>query len=220
MTLVGIDEAGKGPCIGPMVVAGVSIEPDDEKVLAAMGVKDSKLLSVEEREKLYDLIKKMVKSYHIEIVQPQEIDEALYSPSENLLTLETKKMGNIIRALEPKKVILDCPSTNIKNFTVRLQKLIPDGIETYAAFKADEEHPVVGAASILAKVVRDREIEKLKEEFQVEFGSGYASDPRTKIFIEEHWNNELYAPIFRKSWETWKQKKRAAEQSQLEHFGL
>ena len=76
-------------------------------------------------------------------------------------------------------------------------------------------HPVVSAASIIAKVTRDQEIKKLKQEYNVEFGSGYPSDPRTKSFLEA--NHDKY-PFFRTTWEPYKKVANAKNQRKLDNF--
>ena len=110
--IIGIDDAGRGPVIGPMVLAGVLIDEFDNSKLKEMGVKDSKLLSIRNRKRVRD---KIVEDYkhHLEISEPREIDE-----SSNLNYLEAVKAAMIINKLvsgldEKVKVVLDCPSTNL-----------------------------------------------------------------------------------------------------------
>jgi ribonuclease HII len=79
-----------------------------------------------------------------------------------------------------------------------------DEIQLVVEHKADFNHLIVGAASIIAKVTREKELEKLKKKYHIEFGSGYPSDPTTKKFIEENWNDPKISSIIRKSWATYK----------------
>jgi len=200
--VLGIDEAGRGPVIGPMVMCGVVVEKKDEKKLHALGVKDSKMLAPERREELYEAIKDIAKDFRIIIVQPDEIDEALNSPKSNLNLLEASKTAHIISMLKPDTAYIDCPSNNIDayiNYIVDQTKNTKTKI--IAEHKADTKFISVAAASILAKVTRDREITKLQRKHKVSFGSGYPSDPFTKQFLEANYNKY---PFFRKSWASWK----------------
>src|SRR3989338_9160258 len=113
--ICGIDDAGRGPVIGPMIMAGVLIEDIDLDKLKTIGVKDSKLLSQTRREELFKEIIKIVKDYKIIKIYPEEIDKALFSNTSNLNNLEGEKMAEIINYLRPEKVIVDCPSTNKKS---------------------------------------------------------------------------------------------------------
>jgi ribonuclease HII len=219
MTIVaGVEEAGRGPIIGPMAMCICLIEESEEFQLKALGVKDSKLLTPEQREKLFLLIKSMTTS-RIVLISPKEIDAAVESKEMNLNWLEAKMTAKFIAATRPDKAILDCPSNNIKAYTEYVRKNIPeklrDKVKIVAEHKADVNHPIVSAASILAKVTRDREIEKIKQQYHVDFGSGYPSDPRTKEFVRDNWH--LY-PFFRKSWETYKQVAQQKAQRKLGEF--
>jgi hypothetical protein len=117
MKVVGIDEAGRGPIIGPMVMCGVLIEEGQEKELTALGVKDSKLLSESARERIYAVLKEKYK-YHLVIISPIEIDSVVgIGKGKNLNWLEAEKAALIVNALKPEKVIIDCPSPNLKAYT-------------------------------------------------------------------------------------------------------
>lgn len=203
MKIIGIDDAGRGPVIGPMVLAGVIINSSDKEILKEWGAKDSKQLTPKKRKEIGDKIKKRFKS-HIEITSPKEIDE-----SSNLNYLEAIKVASIINKLtedisEPVEVVVDCPSVNLSSWGKDVAKLLkkPEIIKMYCEHKADINHIVVSAASILAKETREEEIAKLKEELLVDFGSGYPSDPKTKNFIKENHNNSKYTHTIRFSWET------------------
>jgi ribonuclease HII len=201
--LCGIDEAGRGPVIGPLVICGVLIDEKDEISLKDINVKDSKLLIPHQREEIYEILKNKVK-YKLLIINPKEIDSALQSQEINLNWLEAIKSAEIINFLKPAKAILDCPSTNINAYTKYLKNLINDkGMEIICEHKADLNHLVVGAASILAKVTRDREIEKLKKSIGINFGSGYPSDPLTQDFLRKNYSK--YPDIFRKEWASYKE---------------
>ena len=216
MLICGIDEAGRGPVIGPLVSAGVLIEEKDEAKLKALGVKDSKLLTPEQREILYKKIIAVVKDYSVKILQPFQIDAAVNDPVHNLNWLEADSMAEIANELKPDKIIVDCPSTNIKAFTEYLKKKLKIKAEIIAEHKADLNHPVVSAASILAKVTRDKEIEKIKDELNKDIGSGYPADPKTQEFLKK--NYKKYPEIFRKSWESYKRLAESKKQKNLSDF--
>ncbi|MBW2964904.1 ribonuclease HII, partial [Candidatus Woesearchaeota archaeon] len=174
----------------------------DEAKLKKLGVKDSKLIPPKKREELFEEIKKIVKKYEIMVLSPQDIDAALADPSSNLNWLEADTQAAIINKLTPEKVIVDCPSNNIEAYSDYLRKKLNVDCELVCEHKADLNHLVVGAASILAKVTRDRMIEDIKKKVGQDIGSGYPADPITKQFIEA--NYKKYPDIFRKSWATYK----------------
>lgn len=207
MYLIGIDDAGRGPLIGNMFLAGVLIKKDDEKELKKLGAKDSKLLPHTERVRLSELIKKESIAFHIESATPEEIDSAVLS-GENLNTLEARKMASVINALNDKKkkikVIVDCPSINTRAWREKLISFIDnkDNLEILCEHKADFNYPVVSAASIIAKVAREDHVSSLKQIYR-DMGSGYPSDPITKEFLRTHGSSLRNSGIFRKSWSTW-----------------
>jgi ribonuclease HII len=206
--ILGIDDAGRGPLIGPMILAGVLVNEKQEKILKKAGVKDSKQLSQVERVKLAAIIRENSISFKVVKSFPKEIDEAIFSKL-NLNTLEAKKTAEIINSLnagkEKIKVVVDCPSVNIKSWTATLEKFLkhPENLEISCEHKADVHHPTVSAASILAKVAREEEVEKIQKEFG-NTGSGYPSDPVTKEFLRKNGKKFSNSGIFRKSWATWK----------------
>lgn len=208
MYLIGIDDSGRGPLIGPMILAGVMIKKEDEKELKKLGAKDSKLLFHNQRIKIGEQIKKQAIKYEIIKIPPKEIDEAVFSKT-NLNTLEAKKMAEIINKLNDKnkaiKVIIDCPSVNITAWKKKLISFVkyPQNLTIICEHKADFNHPVVSAASILAKVVREEEVSKLKKEYG-NIGSGYPADPITQQFLKDKGQELRDSGIFRKSWQTWR----------------
>ncbi len=203
MTLIcGIDEAGRGPVIGPLVTCGVVVDEEGEKELTALGVTDSKLILPKKREKLMEQIIKIAKAYEVVILSPKDIDAALADPGTNLNWLEADTTAQIINKLKPERAIVDCPSNNIEAYTTYLRKKLNVDCELVVEHKADLNHISAAAGSIIAKVTRDREIQKIKEEIGQEIGSGYPADPITKAFLKDNYNK--YPDIFRKSWQTYK----------------
>ncbi len=215
--LCGIDEAGRGPIIGPMVMCGVVIEEKDELKLAAIGARDSKLLSPKAREITYKKIIGIVKDYKVEIISPEEIDAALKSATLNLNWLEAHKTAAIVNYLNPDKVLMDCPSPNCRAYTNYVKPLITNkNIKLIAEPKADVNYPVVSAASIIAKVIRDQQIEEIKKRIGIDFGSGYIADERTLNFVKE--NYDVYPEIFRKEWAPYKKAMQSKKQKSIKEF--
>jgi len=192
------------------------IEEKEEKKLKAMGAKDSKELTAPTRERLFLELQKVVKSFKIIKVQPEEIDLAVESEEDNLNWLEAKKSAEIINELKPDIAYVDCPSVNTSKYADYIYKLLKCPVKIIAEHKADANYPIVSAASILAKVTRDSEIEKLKLTIGEDFGSGYPSDPKTKEFLKK--NYKKYPKLFRKSWSSWKDAKIASGQKSLGEF--
>jgi ribonuclease HII len=203
MKKIGIDDAGRGPVIGPMVLAGVLIEEEDNEKLRELGAKDSKLLPAKKRKELGEKIKLKYK-HHIEVIYPCEIDSSV-----NLNYTEAVHAAMIINKLtedlnEPVEIILDCPSVNLVAWNGDVLNLIKkkDIVSMRCEHKADANHPVVSAASIVAKERREEEVTRIKEETGFDFGSGYPSDPLTKEFIAANFENPDCREIIRFSWST------------------
>lgn len=219
MLIIGIDDAGRGPLIGPMIMAGVLIDSEKQATLKALGAKDSKLLSQLQRETIGKAIRKEILKEHTVIAEPSEIDDFVLGGL-NLNTLEAKKMAEIINALNDKKsktkVIVDCPSINTDSWKATLMKFIDhsSNLEVLCEHKADFNYPVVSAASILAKVRREEAVSAIKKQYG-EIGSGYPADPITQTFLKERGKELEHSGIFRKSWSTWQtlfgQKKKTAQ---------
>jgi len=216
VTICGIDEAGRGPLIGPLVIAGVMIDKKDEAIFREIGCKDSKMLSGQQRELLFDVIKAKAQAYHIVTLTPKDVDNALNDEDMNLNWLEAVGMARILNELKPDEAILDAPSNNIDAYVEYVKKLIKEPCRITAEHKADETYPVVSAASILAKVTRDFEIQKIQKEIGENFGSGYPSDPRTQAFAKKNWNK--YPDIFRKTWATYQKIVKAQGQKKIGEY--
>lgn len=215
LLICGVEEAGRGPVIGPMVICGILIKKQTIKTLKQMGVKDSKKLTPQKREFLFNKICETVQDFVITVVSAKEIDKALNSDKSNLNLLEAEKFASIINKLKPDIAYVDCPSNNTKSYTQTMKNLVKTKTKLVVENKADQNYIVVGAASILAKVTRDREIEKIKDKYNIEFGSGYPADPFTKQFLESNYNKY---PIFRKSWASWKNLAKKNGQKKLNFF--
>ncbi len=212
--LLGVEDSGRGPVIGPLVMAGVMIPAHIEEKFKEAGVKDSKLLTPSSRRRLADMIKKN-SEFAIIRIWPYEIDFGNHAGI-NLNKLEAIKSAQIINDMQPDRVIIDCPSPNIPKWQAEVEKRLQKKTKVICEHKADVNHPVVSAASIIAKVARDEEIEKIQGRIPVEIGSGYPADPITKKFLEKNWDK--YEDIFRKSWQTWKRHKNKKVQKKVFDF--
>ncbi|MGC8584783.1 MAG: ribonuclease HII [Thermoplasmata archaeon] len=202
----GIDEAGRGPVIGPLVICGVCGDPE---ILKGLGVRDSKKLSPRRREFLYDEILKNVKSYRCMEIWPEEIDTLREKMTLN--EIESMYFSYIIDSLDGDIFIVDAADTSEERFSETIKKYSRKNVRIISEHRADENYPVVSAASIIAKVTRDREIERIKKEIG-DFGSGYPSDQRTINFISDYLKeNGRYPPYTRKSWKTLKRLNRNIE---------
>ena len=180
-------------------MCGVLISEQDEENLRNLGVKDSKLLTKEKREEIFEYLTKTHKHQTV-IVDVGEVDDAVNGNNGlNLNWLEATKTADIINELKPDKAIIDLPSNNKETYHQFLLNLMKNKkMEIVLEHKADINYISVAAASIIAKVTRDREIEKIKKKIGVDFGSGYMSDPKTSEFLEKY--HEKHRDIFRKSW--------------------
>ncbi|MCX6747224.1 MAG: ribonuclease HII [Candidatus Pacearchaeota archaeon] len=223
MLILGIDDAGRGPVIGPMVLAGCLIDEKNEKELKKMGVKDSKQLTQKRREFFAEKIKQIAETFEIVLAFPEEIDEKNKNGT-NLNALEALKTAQIINRVNKGynqiKVIVDCPSVSIEKWTDFLKTKIDNlsNLEIHCEHKADVNHVSVSAASILAKCAREKEMSKLKEEFGDEIGSGYCSDSLTTRFLQKHAQTYGDKGIFRKTWSTWKDICATIEQRKIVDF--
>ena len=197
--ICGVDEAGKGPVMGPMVVAGVSVK--NAKLIENLGFKDSKLLSSQRRLELFNLIKQNY-SYEIEVINVEKIDE--YRMKNQLNLLNRKAFEKVISKLNPNVAYVDAADVNEERFgrEIKINLTNPNDTDVISMHKADSMIPVVAAASIIAKQTRELEIKKLKKKIG-DFGSGYPSDERTIKFLKSYFHdNSRWPPGTRKSWKT------------------
>ena len=199
---LGIDEAGRGPVLGPLVMAGVVLTDEASQQLGKLGVKDSKLLTAEKRSMLYGSILAEAYTHKVVILDPAAIDAALTSAQLNLNWLEARTTADIINELKPLKAIVDCPSPNIAAYHRYMKKLLVHDVELVLEHKA-EKHMPVAAASVVAKVTRDRIIEELKKKIGIDFGSGYMTDSLTQEFLKT--NYDKHHGLFRKKWASYRE---------------
>lgn len=203
MRVCGIDEAGRGAVIGPMVIAGVLIDQNKTNDLTGIGVKDSKKLTPRTRLELSKLIRDLAEDIKVVVLDALTIDSNTRKrKSQGLNRLEAGVFTEIINRLKPDAAYIDLPSVEYAGF----RKLIEDNLTHKCSLilehRADERYPVVSAASIIAKCERDRLIEELKLKLG-DFGSGYPSDCKTRRFlIELMMSGGINCPYIRSSWRT------------------
>ncbi len=195
MQICGVDEAGRGSMVGPLVVAGITISKPKISQLKKLGVRDSKKLSPAARERLYKKIIETVDDYYVVRIPPRIIDKSVSNHSLN--HLEAKYMAKVISKLSPSTAFVDSCDVNSKRFGKEISELTSNTkIRSY--HHADSRFVTVSAASILAKVSRDRAIMKLANSHDI--GSGYPSDPKTKKFVKKSIRKNRDLSFLRKSW--------------------
>ena len=197
--ICGVDEAGKGPVLGPLVVAAVAV--DNAKDIQDLGIKDSKQLTPAKRKELANLIKNKF-SFAIEIIEAERVDE--YRKQNKLNDLNREAFEKLISKLNPNVAYVDAADVNEHRFGKQIKEKLTNEKDTdvISMHKADAKIDVVAAASIIAKETRENEIRKLKEEIG-DFGSGYPSDERTIKFLKSFYaDNGKWPTGTRKSWKT------------------
>ncbi|MHA1733324.1 MAG: ribonuclease HII [Promethearchaeota archaeon] len=216
--VAGIDEAGRGPVIGPMVVCGIAFPEEDLDWLVEIGVRDSKRLSPSRRESLAEILTERCTGYRVVEVPASEIDSTR-ARGVSLNDLEVEKFAEIVGQLAADIYYLDAADVNADRFGRRvLDSSGREGVEVVSEHKADDKYAIVGAASIVAKTLRDREIEKLAREVG-EVGSGYPSDPKTKAFLDSYFREHGSFPDWvRRSWKTCENIAKRAAQTSLDEY--
>ena len=198
-------------------MVALAVKEEDQKKLEWLGVKDSKLLTKLVREELFDRIREIVHDFRIEVIEPDAIDLSLTEENTNLNWLEAETSARMVSELNPDKIIVDCPSINIpaykQYFASKLSQGVLSNAELIVEHKADYNHIIVAAASVVAKVIRDRIIEGDKREIGIDFGSGYMSDPKTQDFLDKY--HDKYPHLFRKKWKSYIRAQEKKKQTRL-----
>lgn len=218
MNTLGLDEAGRGPVLGPMVMGGIVIPEKKEKIVERMGVKDSKKVTPKRRAVLS---RKLTKMFEYELVEISAKDiDLMRAKGINLNQIEKLAMKQIIRKLDSDKIIIDALDVKEGRLQEEMQEYAGPNREVLAEHKADENYLAVGAASIIAKHRRDQIIDELNRNYikttkdRNGIGSGYPSDPKTKAFLKQYTYDEM--PEFvRRSWGTVQKIKEAEENNKL-----
>lgn len=203
--ITGIDEAGRGAIIGPLVIAGVTVSKEDEEKLKIIGCKDSKVLKPKKREELAEKIEKIARNIIVLRIQPCTIDDQR-AAGVNLDRIEAMKMAQIITMNDGNggTTFIDALSQNPKRFEqIIVSYLKNKKADLVVKNYMDESVVVVSAASIIAKVERDKAIQEIKDMVGIDFGVGYPHDKRTVDFVESLVNQRKELPTFvRRSWMT------------------
>jgi ribonuclease HII len=194
----GVDEAGRGSIIGPLVVAGISVRETKIALLSEMGVRDSKALTAKARARLFGEIMKVADSVCIRKVNPVEVDDSV--SLRGLNRLEAKVMASVINNIGADEVYVDCCDVNPERYRDYIGQHLSCSPKVHSMHHADATNVVVSAASIVAKITRDHEVEEIRKKYRA-VGSGYPSDDRTMRFIRRWVKKNGSAPEFaRKSW--------------------
>lgn len=206
--IAGVDEAGRGPVIGPLIVVALLFEDSSMEELKKIGARDSKKLSEKKRESLFNRILSLSKASAIIKVTPDEITRWPGTMNE----LEVEAFARALNALLPRPslVYLDAVDVVEERFAMEVGRRLVYRPKLIAEHRADSKYLVVSAASIVAKVIRDREIKKLHELYG-NFGSGYPGDPLTREFLIKYYREHGdFPPIVRRNWKTLEKIRRLA----------
>lgn len=216
MLIAGVDDAGRGSVIGPLVIAGVLIKEENLPKLVELKVKDSKLLSPHRREILALEIRKVAQKINVKKLSPKEIDTVVEKGKKlhKLNRLEAQTMAKIIETLKPDIAFVDASDVLEERFKQHIQECITFKVQIISEHKADKKYPIVSAASIIAKVERDKEIAELTSKHG-DIGCGYPTDPKTLKFLQKCLEKlGKYPDFVRKSWKTAKKAKRESDARQ------
>lgn len=238
--VLGADEAGKGPVLGPMVAGAVRADPDR----LPDGVADSKRLSASERERLAERLHADETVATATAVVPVA---AIDAPETDMNELGVAGQAAALRrvARDGDRAVVDAADVSAERFGDRLQTTVaatdrddadprsllaagdddsegvapPSEIGVTAEHGADDRYALVAAASILAKVERDRRMAAVDERYDRPVGSGYPSDETTREFLAAYVAETGSLPdCARSSWQTARDALDAAAQSGLDDF--
>ena len=215
--IIGIDEAGKGPVIGSLFIAFAIIHLEDkeefssyqQKLQDELGIKDSKKLSPKQRQFIYERLNEYMDVQFYQLAAPH-ID-GFHDQGGTLHELQLTMVVKMLEKERPNKVIIDALTANPEKFGGELYKRLSFPCEIVAENRADHTYPLVSAASVVAKELREEEVRQIKGHIGHDFGSGYPSDPKTKTFISENWNRQDFQPFIRRCWQTYKNAKQQSK---------
>ncbi|RLM36602.1 ribonuclease HII [Haloarcula sp. Atlit-120R] len=208
----GVDEAGKGPVLGSMFAAAVRADP----AVLPDGVGDSKDIRPERRERLAEEIRELADAVGVAEIPVERIDAD--GTDMNTLTVDAQAAALSSVARDGLSGTVDAGDTDATRFGHRVAEAVDADVTVRAEHGADETDPVVGAASIIAKVARDTHVADLAGEYG-DVGSGYPSDPTTRAFLADYVERHGELPACaRRSWSTCDDVLAAAEQASLGEF--
>ncbi len=219
MYVCGIDEAGRGPVIGPLVVTSFSVPEDKIDQINSLGVKDSKKINPKKRIQLSHEILNLQGKVFFKIISPSFLNKEMKRYTLNEIELFAFRDSIIGLKVPIKKVISDACDVNVTRFSHNLKSLLGQDYsnsEFIVSHKAEDKYPIVAAASILAKVKRDELVKKIETEAGVSFGSGYPNDPKTRKFLEEYYKiHNSFPDYVRTEWKTLENIKNTIMQEKL-----
>lgn len=201
-TRLGIDEAGRGCVLGPLVFGALLVDEAREPELRALGARDSKRLSRKRRLALREPLAEVALGWGVLEIQPEEIDRR------SLGLLGKEAIVSLVERFRPDVVVLDAPvpPRGIRAFRDDVAaRLLARGltVEIVAENKADDTYPCCSAASIFAKTLRDERLAELEGRAGAPIGSGYPSDPVTRAWLEQvHRDTGGFPDFVRTKWET------------------
>jgi len=216
MKVCGIDENGRGCIIGPLVITAFIIDKEKIDELKNLGVNDSKKLSKSKREKLAEILKNLGE-FKQKIISAAEINYLMKKKKINLNEIELMKIAELINEIDAEEFYIDAFSSP-QRFLEKLKRFLKKDKKIIAENKMDEKNLVVAAASIIGKVTRDSEIEKIKQTIGIDFGSGYVSDERTRKFIEDVIKEGKDYDFIRKTWITYEEETKKIKTKKLIDF--
>jgi len=203
MIAAGIDEAGRGSVIGPLAIAIVCGEEEGINP----EYRDSKKIGREKRKQLRKEIEEKFE-FHVRLITAEEINEKMQKKI-SLNVIEAEGAAELISSLKnkPEAIYLDSPYPEPERYSTEIRKFLNEEFRNMKLVSenfADSKYKICSAASIVAKVSRDEEIEKIKKELGCDFNSGYPSDEETRKFLKENMKKEECRKYIRKKWKTLK----------------
>jgi len=203
MKVLGVDEAGRGPVIGSMFIGGFMVKESKLDEVEELGVKDSKKLSDKKRESLAEKLREMGEPFLKEITA-SEIDDLREVMSLN--EIEIQGFTDVIERSYADKIIVDLPEPDGDRFIAKMKRELParfSNRDFIAEHEADDNFPIVSAASIIAKSARENHVDELKQKYGYDFKSGYPHDKPTISFLEDYLEEKGELPEeTRMSWST------------------
>lgn len=219
MYVCGVDEAGRGPVIGPLVVASFSVPEDKIDQIKSLGVKDSKRIDAKKRIQLFHDILNLQGKYFFKILTPSFLNKEMKKYNLNQIELFAFRDSIMGLKVPIKKIYSDSCDVDSNRFSFNLKELLGQEYSNskfIVSHKAEDKYPIVAAASILAKVKRDELVKKIETEARVSFGSGYPSDPKTRKFLEDYYKlHNSFPDYVRKEWKTLTNIKNSIAQKKL-----
>lgn len=210
--MLGVDEAGKGPVLGSMFAAAVRVDP----AALPADVDDSKAVSPAERQRLVREIHEVADAVSVSEIPVERIDDP--ETDMNALTVDAHVQALSAVAVGGDECYVDAGDTNAVRFERNVADDVSAAVDLHAEHGADETYPVVGAASIVAKVAREAHVAALAARYGA-IGSGYPSDPTTREFLRTYVDDHGdLPPCARASWQTSQDALAAAAQSSLADF--